>query len=117
MRLRTLNEAAEELGLTRRQLRIGIREGRYPAIQWKNRLLVDLDQLIPIVERERRQRERHEGMIGLNECAAAIGVSRDTLRNMALSGLIPYEKSGRYYRFSLEAVERAIRSGMNQGME
>lgn len=117
MKLRTLNEAAEELGLTRRQLRTGIREGRYPAMNWKNRLLVDLDQLTPIVENERQQRERHEGMIGLRECAEAIGVSQDVLRRMAISGLVPYEKSGRYYRFSLEAVVRAIRSGMNQEQE
>lgn len=112
MKLRTLNEAADALGMTRRKLRAGIEAGKYPALNWGNRLLVDMDALGPIVDAERRQRERHEGMISLKECAEAIGVSQDALRRMALNGLVPYERSGRYYRFSLEAVENAIRNGM-----
>lgn len=115
MKLRTLNEAAEALNLTRRQLRMGIESGRYPALSWGNRLLIDLDEIAPIVAQERQQRERHEGMIGLRECADAIGISQDALRRMALSGLVPYERSGRYYRFRLAAVEEAIRAGMQTG--
>lgn len=112
MKLRTLNEAAAALGVTRRKLREGIRKGLYPAIQWGNRLLVDVDELGPIIEAERQRKAERADMIGLRECADAIGLSAETLRRMAVAGLVPYERSGRYYRFRLEDVENAIRNGM-----
>lgn len=110
MRLRTLNEAAELLGVSRRKLRDGIRQGTYPCVPWKNRLLVDIDELQEILEAERAQEAL--GEIGLRECAAAIGVSENTLRHMAAEGMVPYRKRGRYYRFQLETVLAAIREQM-----
>ena len=112
MKLRTLTEVAETLGVSRRKLKQGADEGRYPCIHWHGRLLLDLDELEPIIEEERRRAARHEGMIGIKECAEAIGVSQDQLRRMAAEGLIPCERSGRYYKFDLEAVMAAIRDAM-----
>ena len=109
MKLRTLNEAAEILGLSRHKLLKGIQRGAYPAIRWGNRLMVDVEELAEILAAER---ERHTGRIGLKACAEAIGLTEDQLRRMALAGLIPYERSGRYYRFDLAAVEKAIRENM-----
>lgn len=112
MKLRTLTEAAEILGVSRRQLRDGVMAGRYPSITWGNRLLVDLDVLAGILEDERQRRERHDGLIGLRECAEAIGLTPDQLRRMALRGMVPYTKRGRYYCFILADVEMAIRTHM-----
>ena len=112
MKLRTVTDAAEALGLSRRKLKTGIQTGKYPCLHWHGRTLVDMDALAPIVEEEREQEARHEGMIGLRECAEAIGLSEDQLRRMAVEGLVPYQRSGRYYKFRLDAVEAAIRAGM-----
>lgn len=112
MTLRTLTEAAELLGVSRRRLRAGIDAGRYPAYHWSNRMLVDVDALAPILAEEQRKRENHEGRIGLRECAEAIGLKPATLRRMARAGLVPCEKDGPYYRFVLAEVEATIRLGM-----
>lgn len=112
MRLRTLNEAAEALGVSRRRLREGIRRGIYPAVPWKNRLLVDIDELKAIIEKEDAERAARAGEIGLKECAEAIGLTGNVLRSMALAGLVPYHKAGRYYRFRLEDVQAALREKM-----
>ncbi len=114
MKMRTLNEAAEELGLKRHLLRKGITDGRYPSMVWGNRRLVDVDQLRPIVEAERRAAEAHEGLIGLRECAGLVGLTPDTLRRMTKAGYVPFEKSGPYYRYHLADVEAALREHMKQ---
>lgn len=111
MKLRTINEAARALGISVTRLRRGIAAGKYPSVQWGNRALVDLDVLGPILEEE-RQREAAEGTVGLRECAEAIGVSQDALRRMALAGLVPYQRGGRFYRFRIQDVEAAIRGKM-----
>ena len=112
MKLRTLKEATEILGVSRKYLRDGVTEGRYKAFYWGNRMLLDVEELEPIIAEERRQREAHAGMIGLRECAEAIGIKPESLRLMAVAGLVPHKKVGRYYRFRLEDVVAAIRAGM-----
>lgn len=112
MKLRTLTEAAKLLGISRRRLRAGIEEGRYPAMEWGNRLLVDVDVLAKIIAEERRREEAREGLIGMRECAEAIGVSMETLRRMAQTGVVPCERQGRFYKFRLAEVEAAIRRNM-----
>ena len=109
MKLRTLNEAAEALGVSRRQLQQGIQAGKYPSIKWGNRTLIDLDAMTEIVEAER---ERCEGLVDLRTCAEAIGVSQDALRRMAKAGLVPYRRDGRRYVFDIEKVAAAIRAAM-----
>lgn len=112
MKLRTLNEAAELLGVSRRRLREGIADGRYPTFRWGNRQLVDLDTLRKIIEREDAARNR---MIGTKACAEAVGVSPSTLRRMAVAGVVPSIKEGRYWWFDLDAVTRAIRLALEEG--
>jgi hypothetical protein len=112
MKLRTVNEAVQELGVSKYYLRTGIKEKRFPALEWGGRLLVDIEELEPLIEEERRQREAHEGMIGLKDCAEAIGIKPESLRRMAMAGLVPHRKVGRYYRFCLADVMAAIRAGM-----
>lgn len=112
MKLRTLTEAAKLLGISRRRLRAGIEEGRYPAMEWGNRLLVDVDVLAKIIAEERRKEASGVGWVGLRECAEAIGVSTETLRRMAQAGVVPYKRHGRFYRFQPAEVEAAIRRNM-----
>lgn len=108
MKMRTLNEAAAELGTTRERLRRGIAAGRYPAMKWGNRYLVDIDVLAPILAAE----DEAARTIGITECAAQLGLSADVIRRMARSGLIPCERKGRYFRFRLEEVQAAISKQM-----
>lgn len=116
MRMRTLNEAAEDLkdlNVTRHKLRRGIMEGRYPYLMWGNRYLVDVDQLRYILQREAEKKDT----ISLSECADALGLSTDTIRSMSRSGMIPCERSGRNYRYKLDNVKRALRLRMERGEE
>lgn len=108
MRMRTLNEAAAELGTTRDKLRRGIASGKYPSLNWGNRYLVDVDVLGPLLKREAEA----QNTIGITECAEQLGLSVDVLRRMTRSGLIPYERKGRYYRYRLADVEAAIHNQM-----
>lgn len=111
MKLRTINEAARELGIPVHRLRRGIQAGKYPSLRWGNRVLVDLDALKPILEEERRQSADADA-VDLNTCADAIGVTSDVLWRMAQAGLVPYTRVGRAYRFQVAAVEAAIREKM-----
>lgn len=111
MRMRTLNEAAAELGTTRERLRRGIAAGRYPAMKWRNRFLVDIDVLAPILAAE----DEAANTIGIKECAEQLGLSVDVIRRMARSGVIPSERRGRYFRFRLHEVQAAIEQRMKDG--
>lgn len=113
MRIRTLNEAAAELGTTRDRLRRGIAAGKYPFLNWGNRYLVDVELLEPILAAE----DEAKNTIGIKECAEQLGLSVDVIRRMARSGLIPFEQQGRYYRFRLNDVEAAIRKQMEDDGE
>lgn len=108
MKMRTLNEAAAELGTTRDRLRRGVVSGKYPALNWRNRYLVDVDALRPILAAE----DEAQNTVGVHECAELLGLSADVIRRMARSGLIPHERQGRYYRFRLKDVEDAIHKRM-----
>lgn len=112
MKLRTLNEAAEELGTNRTRLRNGVIEGRYPYLKWGNRYLVDVDRLAGILEREEEAKGRD--MVGLRACAAEIGVQPSALRRMAEAGFVPCRTAGGRYRFRVRDVKKALEERMNQ---
>ena len=108
MRLRTLQEAASELGMSRGTLRTKVISGKVPYIMWGNRYLVDMDVVTPIIE----SLEDTDGTISTAECAEVIGVAPSALQAMAKAGLVPYRRRGRYYRFILADVMEAIRGNM-----
>jgi len=112
MKLRTLNEAVAELGTSRMRLRRGIQAGKYPCLQWGNRMLVDIDVLGPMLEAEDA-----DSTIGVAECAERVGLSASTLRRMAQKGLIPCEMENNHYRFRLHDVESALKQMMNQSAD
>lgn len=108
MKMRTLNEAAQELGTTRAYLRTGVLSGKFPCYRWGNRYLVDLDIIGPIVAAEKNTADT----ISAKDCALAIGLTPDALLRMAKAGVVPYHREGRYYRFRVAEVEAALREGM-----
>lgn len=113
MRLKTMTEAAKLLGVSRRRLKAGIDDGRYPSLRFGSRIMVDVDVLRPIIFKENRAEAQAQGrMMGLRACAKEIGVSEWTLKAMAETGLVPCRKKGRYWMFDPDAVKRAIRTNM-----
>lgn len=110
MKIRTMNEAAAKLGCTRAHLVRGIKSGKYSAMRWGTRTLVDVDALRPIIEDERRR----AAMIGVRECAARTGLSLDQVRRGARSGMIPCERFGREYKFRVEDITALMRGGSGE---
>lgn len=95
MKMRTINEAAEALGISRHRIRCGVEAGRYPAMRWGHRRLVDLDVLEPIVRAEDIEREKAVGIGAISEMT---GLPRTTIRRMCRDGVLPYtqDKRSRY---------------------
>ena len=110
MKLRTIHEAAEALGLSRRKLKEGIAQGKYPAVKWGSRLLVDADALERILAEERAAAPT----VSARECAEAIGVSESTLRRMARTGLVPFRREGRRGLFVVDEVIQELEGRMRR---
>ena len=53
-------------------------------------------------------------LMSIKELAELLGVSTDTVRRAARSGVIPSTRDGTAYRFDLEEVRQAMRAGANQ---
>lgn len=104
MRMRTINEAAESLGVTREQIKRGMDDGRYPFTMWGNRRLVDIDVLREIIDAENAK----EKPVGICECARRTGLSVNTIRRMRQRGFLPATKIGRNYKFDLAEVQRIL---------
>ena len=109
MRMRTLSEAAAELGMSRNRLRRRIEAGKLPYLMWGNRMLVDLDEIGPMLQAELEA----ESMVGFADLEVLTGLSTNTLRQMCAEGIIPFVRDSRnYYRFDPEAVQAALREHM-----
>ena len=110
MRMRTLNEAAEALGTTRHRLKQGIDGGKYPAMRWGSRVLVDLDAIGPIIAAEDAEAER---LVGIGEISEMTGLPVTTIRKMCREGVLPFERDKRTrYRFRPSEVMAAIENMM-----
>ena len=110
MRIRTLNEAAAALGISRHRLRRGIAAGRYPTLPWGNRALVDLDAIEPIVAAENAEAEK---TVGVGQLSALTGLPPTTIRKMCKAGMLPYTKDKqRRYLFRVSDVMAAIQNMM-----
>ncbi len=60
-----------------------------------------------------RQNIENEHLIGLEEVAAHLDVSKDTIRVWIKKGTIPYKKVGRQYKFRLSEVNEWVDSGQS----
>lgn len=60
-----------------------------------------------------RQNLENEHLIGLEEVAAHLDVSKDTIRVWIKKGTIPYKKVGRQYKFRLSEVNEWVDSGQS----
>lgn len=113
MRIRTINEAAEALGVTGYRLRQGIQSGRYPSLKLGLRRLVDLDLLTPIIEAEEADRE---SWTGTGTICRLTGLRPGQIRRMCDAGQLPHKRnrSGRY-RFQAGRVLAALEDMMERG--
>lgn len=62
---------------------------------------------------ETRKSLESEHLIGLEEIAAHLDVSKDTIRVWIRKGTIPYKKVGRQYKFRLSEVDEWVDSGQS----
>ena len=62
---------------------------------------------------EARKSLESEHLIGLEEIAAHLDVSKDTIRVWIKKGTIPYKKVGRQYKFRLSEVDEWVDSGQS----
>lgn len=62
---------------------------------------------------EARKNLENEHLIGLEEIAAHLDVSKDTIRVWIRKGTIPYKKVGRQYKFRLSEVNEWVDSGQS----
>ena len=110
MRMRTINEAAEALGVTGYRLRQGIQSGRYPSLKLGRRRLVDLDALAPIVEAEEANRESWTGTM---EISRLTGLRPGQIRRMSDEGQLPHrrDRDGRY-RYQANRVGEVLKKLM-----
>ena len=60
-----------------------------------------------------RMNLENEHLIGLEEIAAHLDVSKDTIRVWIRKGTIPYKKVGRQYKFRLSEVDEWVDSGQS----
>lgn len=60
-----------------------------------------------------RMNLENEHLIGLEEIAAHLDVSKDTIRVWIKKGTIPYKKVGRQYKFRLSEVNEWVDSGQS----
>ena len=64
-----------------------------------------MEEIRNVVESER--------LIGLEEVAAHLDVSKDTIRVWIKKGTIPFKKVGRQYKFRLSEVDEWVDSGQS----
>lgn len=113
MKLRTITEAAEQLGVPRHRLQRGVESGRYPSMKWLNRRLVDLDTLAAILAEEDAEAEDR---VGIRQLSELTGLPVTTLRRMCREGVIPFGRDRRgLYQFRATEVMAALQNLMERG--
>lgn len=115
MKLMTCTEACkhleDEFGMTASQLKRGCLAGKYPWMKIGNRMLVDVDALLPILTKERQEMKT---LLSTTELAQRIGLSESSIRRGVADGWIPCRIVGRNMRFSLMEVQQAISERMGR---
>lgn len=107
MKLMTCREASRQManyGITQTKLKRGCEDGKYPCLHIGNRIMVDIDALMPIVEQEYKR----SALLSTSELAVRIGLSESSIRRAVAEGWIPCQVIGRNMRFDLEDVQAAV---------
>ena len=95
MKLRTIRDAAEMLGVNENRVRRAARDGRIPSMQLGNRTLVDVDAARGVLSPEP-------------------GLTVTAIRRAVRDGWLPYIKPGKAYLFRMEDVRAAIEKRMEE---
>ena len=100
MNLRTVRDAAQMLGVNEMRVRRAARDGRIPAMQLGNRMLVDVDAACDVLSRP-------DG-VTIDVVSAETGLTESAIRRAIREGWMPYEKPGKAYLFDMDMVRAAI---------
>ncbi len=93
MNLRTVRDAAQMLGVNEMRVRRAARDGRIPAMQLGNRMLVDVDAACDVLSRP-------DG-VTIDVVSAETGLTESAIRRAIREGWMPYEKPGKAYLFDM----------------
>lgn len=104
MKMRTVPDAAQMLGVNEMRVRRAARDGRIPAMQLGNRMLVDVDVACDVLSRP-------DG-VTIDVVSAETGLTESAIRRGIREGWMPCEKPGRAYLFDLDLVRAAIEKRM-----
>lgn len=112
MRMMTCREASEALRDKHRvsaaQIKRGCQTGKYPYLKIGNRILVDVDVIRSMLEKEAQE----SALLSTAELALRIGMSESTIRRAVSEGWMPCRLQGRNMRFDLIEVQKAITDRM-----
>lgn len=106
MKLKTIRDAAEALGIAESRVRRAVRDGRIPSMQLGNRTLVDVDVA-------RSMLPEPEG-VTIDVVSKETGLTVSAIRKAVHDGWLPYIKPGRAYLFRMEDVCAAIERRMKE---
>lgn len=98
MKLRTIRDAAEMLGVNENRVRRAARDGRIPSMQLGNRTLVDVDAARGVLSPE------PEG-VKIDVVSEETGLTVTAIRRAVRDGWLPYIKPGKPLRDALEALK------------
>lgn len=104
MNLRTVRDAAQMLGVNEMRVRRAARDGRIPAMQLGNRMLVDVDVACDVLSRP-------DG-VTIDVVSAETGLTESAIRRAIREGWMPYEKPSKAYLFDMDMVRAAIEKRM-----
>lgn len=107
MKLRTIRDAAEMLGVNENRVRRAARDGLIPSMQLGNRTLVDVDAARGVLSPE------PEG-VKIDVVSEETGLTVTAIRRAVHDGWLPYIKPGKAYLFRMEDVRAAIEKRMEE---
>lgn len=107
MKLRTIRDAAEMLGVNENRVRRAARDGRIPSMKLGNRTLVDVDAARGVLSPE------PEG-VKIDVVSEETGLTVTAIRRAVRDGWLPYIKPGKAYLFRMEDVRAAIEKRMEE---
>ena len=107
MKMRTIPEAARELGLSESFVRRGVDAGKWKIFQAGRRALVDVDEVAQSKSPSRPGAD-------IPEISRQTGLSHNRIRHGIRDGWIPHWVEGKKYLMDPDEVSRAIQDRMTK---
>ena len=103
MKYATPREAAKLLGIAAQRIRRNAQSGIYPFMMIGSHMVVDVDAIREILEREDPLIER---MLGIVDLSKKYGLTDSAIRRGTQEGWLPYMRRGRKLLFDTQIPER-----------